>query len=64
MKKLLLLIALCGCMTLLTACGSAESNSTSQQSTIAQQEQTTQAVQTDETKEPESAKFTKPNITS
>ena len=51
MKKLLSLIALCGCMTLLTACGSTKSNSTSQQSTIAQQEQTTQAVQTDETKE-------------
>ena len=48
MKKLLSLIALCGCMTLLTACGSADSNSTSQQSTIAQQEQTTQAANTDE----------------
>ena len=51
MKKLLSVIALCGCAALFTACGGTDSNTASQQTTTTQQEQTTEATQTSETKE-------------
>ena len=55
MKKLLSFIALCGCAVLFSACGSTESNTASQQTTTTNQEQTTEATQTSETKEDEVA---------
>ena len=51
MKKLLSIIALCGCAALFSACGNTESNSISQRSTSAQQEQKTEATTISETKD-------------
>ena len=50
MKKLLSVIALCGCAALFSACGSTES-SISQQAASAQQEQKTEAAAISETKD-------------
>ena len=51
MKKLLSVIALCGCAALFSACGNTESSSISQQAASAQQEQKTEAAAISVTKD-------------